>query len=133
MVTKFEYIREKCYERLNHDPKSKMIDFEAGILVGMEYRKENGRSIKELLAVMLDYQDYFRYGLCFWTNNLSEFGLITREESYRLRKYIDNNRPKWYSSFSAFVTAIYPSGYYWKEGDIKPRIEWIKKHIKLNQ
>jgi hypothetical protein len=24
------------------------------------------------------------------------------------------------------------SGYYWKEGDIKPRIKWIQKHIKLN-
>lgn len=88
------------------------------------------RTIKELLQTMLDNQDFFSIGLCAWASDLYYFNLITYEERIVLRSYIRDNRPSKYSSINAFIHK--DSDFYWFEGDISPRIKWIKKHIKLN-
>lgn len=90
------------------------------------------RTIKELLEVMLENQQYFKNGLCTWVAILRFEELITTSESYQLHKYIDDNRSFILSSFDAFNERIKKSGYYWTRGNIKPRIKWIQKHIKLN-
>lgn len=84
------------------------------------------RSIKELLQLMLDNQQRFDYGLCHWSDALYGNGIITGSEHTKLKRYIKNNRP--------FLTRIvrWYDMYWWKEGDITPRIKWIKKHIKKN-
>lgn len=88
---------------------------------------EQNRSIKELLQVMLDNQDSFITGLCHWVNKLYFIdGKISVWELYQLEIYIDKNKPMftWYSLTGK------SNAYWWKRGDIEPRIKWIKKHIK---
>ena len=88
------------------------------------------RNIKELLQVMLDNQNLFSEGLCIWNAELHWNCLITMEERNTLLDYIRNNRPSMFSSIDAFFHG--ESGYYWKCGDVRPRIKWLKKHIKKN-
>ena len=89
------------------------------------------RTIKELLQLMLDNEQLFiRYGLCAWSRDLYYNNIITIQEFARLANYIGNNRPSQFSSIGAFFH--YRDVYYWKKGDIKPRIKWLKKHIAKN-
>ena len=95
------------------------------------------RSIKELLEVMLDNKDFFRSGLCQWSSSLYARDVITSDELRILKEYIRSNRPPFYENFALFVHTIfernYPeSHYYWKDGEIKPRLKWIQKHIAKN-
>jgi hypothetical protein len=80
------------------------------------------RTVKELLRVMLKHQYLFKYGLCYWALSLWDNKLITTTELEKLKIYIDKNKP--------FKIKIFPwfGDYYWKKGDIKPRIKWINKH-----
>ena len=86
------------------------------------------RTIKELLELMLEHQKYFSTGLCYWAESLYWYNNISLNEYLHLLKYIRSNRPSKYSSLSAYKYRH--CGYYWQSGDIKPRIKWIKKHIK---
>ena len=85
------------------------------------------RSIKELLQLMLDNQQSFRTGLCHWVDYMYMDALITNSEKRTLSSYICEHPP--------FIHKIYRRhrGYYWKPGNIKPRIAWIKKHIEKNK
>ena len=78
------------------------------------------RTIKELLQLMLEHQELFTSGLCTWKFELWVKSLITFDEYLLLGVFVDANRPSKYSLLYA---------YYWKPGNIKPRIKWIKKHI----
>jgi hypothetical protein len=86
------------------------------------------RTTKELLEVMLEYQDFYDTGLCAWVNSLHLCKIISTEEGFHLKNYIRNNRPSKYSSFESFKQRNYL--YYWENGNLAPRIKWIKKHIK---
>ncbi|HSE99743.1 MAG TPA: hypothetical protein VLA48_02515 [Nitrososphaeraceae archaeon] len=92
------------------------------------------RNIKELLQLMLDNQYLFDNGLCRWRFNLrwSDFNnpIINQKESDLLETYIEKNRPHPLSSLNALLN--FTNTYYWKKSDIKPRIKWIEKHIRLN-
>jgi hypothetical protein len=85
--------------------------------------KERNLKIKKLLQLMLDNQDKFELGLCYWIINLYYKGKISYSESNLLSVYIIKNAP--------FLYKINPfkNGYYWKKGSITPRIKWLKKHI----
>jgi hypothetical protein len=86
------------------------------------------RSIKQLLQVMLANQDLFKTGLCNWAVQLEIWSIISEKEEIFLKQYIWKNRPSKWLSVDAFKRRN--DTYYWKYGDIKPRIKWIKKHIK---
>jgi len=88
------------------------------------------RPIKELLEITIENLQYFQDGLCAWFNTLFLHGLIKGEEYTILTRYMDDNIPSVYSSVDRFRHR--KSDYWWKKGDIKPRIKWIKKHIKRN-
>jgi hypothetical protein len=90
------------------------------------------RTIKELLELMLQHQDKFENGLCHWVYKLELYYLITADEYGLLIKYIKNNRPSLFSSLDAFKQWFYLEAFYWEDGKIEPRLEWINKHIKLN-
>ena len=81
------------------------------------------RTIKELLELLLENQHLFDSGLCIWAFELSTECQISIQEENMLYMYIKNNRP---------INLRYFKGYYWPIGNIKPRIEWIKEHIKKN-
>lgn len=87
------------------------------------------RSTKELLEVMLNNKKEFTAGLCLWASRLYHSDIITHEEYIELRLFIKANRPSKYSSIAAYKSRN--SGYYWEDGVIKYRVEWIKKHIKI--
>ena len=80
------------------------------------------RTIKELLQLMLKHQELFNSGLCYWVRDLFWDSKITEEERNILDMYIQKNRPK-------NLYWLIEDPYYWKLGNIKPRIKWIKKHI----
>ncbi len=86
------------------------------------------RSIKELLELMLDNQQLFTDGLCCWAITLRWQGKINNVEQLRLHFYIKDNPPL----LVYLRKIIMNGGYYWKPGDIAPRIKWINKHIKKN-
>ena len=86
------------------------------------------RSIKELLKVMLNKQELFKGGLCSWAAMLCWKKHINKKEYVLLNTYITDNRPSIFSSVDAFMHTT--NLFYWKKGNIVPRIKWIKKHIK---
>ena len=75
------------------------------------------RTEKELFELMLTRQDLFIAGLCNWIKNMYFKRLITIEEYGLIRNYIKKNEP------------LCGYNYWWKKGEIKPRIEWIKQQI----
>lgn len=93
------------------------------------------RTIKELLQVMLKRKDLFESGLCYWAAKLRRQGIISIQEEEALASYIGSNRPDYFSwtnfieNYSG-VSYGRPSLYFFPYGKIKPRIYWIKKHIK---
>lgn len=86
------------------------------------------RTIKELLELMLENQQYFKSGLYDWALDLYFEDIITPFERRRLTDYICSNKPTFFESPFYYIFGCY----YWKIGDIKPRLKWIEKHIKLN-
>jgi hypothetical protein len=82
------------------------------------------RSIKELLQLMLDNQNIFSLGLCYWATNMYGHKKISKEEYYLLSNYIRKNAP-----FSHKINIFKSSPFYWKAGAIAPRILWLKKQI----
>lgn len=87
------------------------------------------RTIKELLELMLENKHLFISGLCYWNYWILNNEKISGDEYCELRDYIEKNKPiTWYN------LVIHRNGsYWWKPGDINPRIKWIKKHIKINK
>ena len=90
------------------------------------------RNTKELLELLLENKHLFKTGLCSWTINLLTNQIISVEEREHLDRYIKKNRPCLFSSWSAFKERLDNSCYYWGIGIIKYRVDWVKKHIKLN-
>ncbi len=90
------------------------------------------RTIKELLQVMLDNQKYFVSGLCNLVDNICLKDLISMKEHRILLNYVKENKPSTFSSFERFKQEICAEAYWWKKGNINPRIKWLKKHIKQN-
>jgi hypothetical protein len=85
--------------------------------------KERNLKIKKLLQLMLDNQDCFDRGMCFWIDNLYSKGKISFSEFNLLSNYINKNPPFLY------IINPFKNGFYWKKGAIAPRILWLKKHI----
>ncbi len=86
------------------------------------------RTIKELLQLMLDNQRLFGSGLCYWSYQLYEANVITEDEEVILREYISDYPPIWF----IVRNTLFGSVFYWTKNNIKPRIKWLKKHIKKN-
>lgn len=82
------------------------------------------RNEKELLKLMLEHKDRFLSGLCLWVSEMYMNDIITYQEAVLLQNYINGNRPFWNRFFKGDIS------FWWKKGQIKPRIKWINKHIK---
>lgn len=82
---------------------------------------------RELLQIMLDNEQHFCYGLCYWAVNLYYHDILSEDEYHKLDSYILENLPRftWYKIFHQFE-----NGYCWKKDDIAPRIKWIKAQLK---
>lgn len=89
------------------------------------------RSDKELLNIFLNNTDKFQYGLCHWNQKLYVSSIINVSEFLYIEKMIDKNTHK----VIRFLNILFfwnknNISYYWKMGNIKPRIKWLKRHLK---
>lgn len=73
-------------------------------------------SIPEIIDIVLENQDLFETGLCRWISDLYLTDKLNWYEYLRLSDAIRCNKPG--SSTKA---------YWWKEGDIKPRLEFLEQ------
>ena len=76
------------------------------------------RTIKQLLELMLEHQELFGTGLCLCSSYLHLKDLISNTEKELLLEYIKENKPENAGNL-----------FYWEEGEIAPRIEWINTQI----
>ena len=100
------------------------------------------RSTKELLEVMKEHVWMFNplftvsppRGLCTLAVKLYLKNIITIKEFIHIEDYIRENKPSVLSDWDSLIHRITNpfSEYYWKEGEIEPRIKWIEKHIEKN-
>jgi hypothetical protein len=79
-------------------------------------------NINTLLCRMLYHQELFKKGMCGWISRMEEHNIISPEEREYLLRYIHKNKPP---------TELI-KGFFWEKGEIEPRIDWIKEHLKLN-
>lgn len=77
---------------------------------------------EELLNVFLQNQVYFKSGLCQWSETLFSNGKITYQELIYILSVIRERKP--------FIAKLLGKAYYWKIGEINPRIKFLKKHLK---
>jgi hypothetical protein len=96
----------------------------------MKQKLKTMRTTKELLELMLKHKDLFKTGLCFWALTLFARDVISKNEYDSLCEYITNNRPDYFSWTNYVKGYDKRGGYYFPSGEIKPRIYWIKTHIK---
>ncbi len=77
------------------------------------------RTIKELLVLLRDRFPNFQDGCLCWTiGSIARSGLISLEESFILRNYINTKRPPNAKLF------------WWPYGELAPRLEFLDKLIK---
>lgn len=92
------------------------------------------RPISQLLQLVLNNFNSNCSGLCINISNLYYNDIITWEENIKLKDYVRENRPK-YNFFSAKFNGVNPpeNMFFWEPFEVKPRIKWLKKHIKINK
>lgn len=73
-------------------------------------------SIPELIDITLENQYLFQTGLCSWVYNLYVYNILTFNEYNKFIKCIRENGED--KSRNVF---------WWKEGDIQPRIEFLEQ------
>jgi hypothetical protein len=88
------------------------------------------RTRKEILQLLLDNINLLQFGLCGLAWRLNNLRMISLEECLDIREYIKSQRPKKTYKQYNYIRLNYD--YYWKPGNAKPRIAWLKKHIELN-
>jgi hypothetical protein len=86
------------------------------------------RNIKELLIVLRDNEQSFKTGLCGLSWKLKISGGISFQENELLHKFIQENRPRWHSTYYSFYSE--PGGFFWKKGEWAPRKRWLDSKIK---
>lgn len=84
------------------------------------------RSTKELLTIVSQNMYRFRSGLCSIIGKLEWEGSISQDEYHHLKKYLKEHRP-----FNVYT--ITDDAYYWKKGELTPRMRWLKRHIRRNK
>jgi len=83
------------------------------------------KRLLEMLLIELEAGNMNK-DLCSTVRNMHVFhGLFTSQEEEDLRVYIKDNRPEPIGDENNY-------GWYWPPYLLEPRIEFIKKHIKLN-
>lgn len=92
--------------------------------------ESNPRDLKTLLELLLNNITNKSYnGLCHAVLSMWQLEhSISLEESIILKIFINSNRPKWYQRGYCFKQIS--DSYYWKTGDEKPRIKFLKHWIK---
>ena len=83
------------------------------------------RTIKELLQVLLDNEDYFTSGLCALKARLVTRGIINHDEEIDIRIFLNKNLPK--KKYSQWKNG--PLLFSFQSGEWPPRKEWLEQEI----
>lgn len=95
--------------------------------------KTKASRIVYLLEVLKENENAFTTGLCSWIFQLHYTKVISSADLELLMTYVINNGPISTHRLLCFVGLRQESrNFYWKRGDIEPRLKWIDKHIKKN-
>ena len=91
----------------------------------------------EILEIGLEnFDEFFYTGLCGLFSVGTDFGL-TQEECDKIKRYIWMNPTDDFSTWKLNKNINIPNymgvGYWFLIGKREPRIEWLKKHIKLTK
>lgn len=79
------------------------------------------KTIKEILELVLkEFKSYPRSGLCAVASYLCEFNKISQEERDLFEDYLK------------VTEKVNIRRYVWPINELKPRINWLETHIKLN-
>lgn len=90
---------------------------------------EDNRDLKTLLELLLEEVESNLYsGMCALRHTLINKDIITYSEGNILWSFLFYNRPKWDQYGYSFRQRN--SSYWWKYGDKKPRIKFLKHWIK---
>jgi len=95
------------------------------------------RNIETLLRITLSRvivkadKNRFSHGLCNTINDLNSNAIIDNDEAERLLQYLTVNKPLRYHirKLSKYYDI---KAYYWKKGNVTPRMRWLNKHIRIN-
>lgn len=90
------------------------------------------RPLHELLKLLLEHlptylDDGLCKGLCSVIDRLRIYEIITLDEYFALRNYTMSHA-SYYRK-----TMLITGGFFWINSLLKPRIAWLKRHIKLTQ
>jgi hypothetical protein len=90
------------------------------------------RTIKELLTILKENIEKHGVdtGLCYENCVLYNKGLISFEERTIIKNWIHKHKPLPIINQKSWCH-YQKTNYYWPEGQSKPRIEFLNKHIKL--
>jgi len=82
------------------------------------------RTTKKLLEILYDnYETHpISNSMCMQCIRMQITNKITFDENQRLKEYIEKHKP--------FFSKFRKDAYYWNPRKRKPRIRWLKKHIK---
>lgn len=93
------------------------------------------RSTKDLLILLVAYRPLFVgancSGLCSLLHKMENYKIISLNERYSIRSYIQKNMP----TMMVEVTGAgkRESMYGWEPKEWMPRYEWLNEHIKIQR
>jgi len=96
------------------------------------FTTNNLLDIKAVFEELLENKGCFENGLCYWIHTVKYRNSVCKDYNkyYVAENFVLQNRPK---SFLRTLKRRFFGGssYFWTKDKIKPRIKFIKKHIKL--
>ena len=97
-----------------------------------ESRNIETRTLKELLQVMIDnercYIDSQCNGLCWYICVLNLHGVMSIDEHFLLKEYIETHRPEILTRH--YSLWCHNSLFYWPKKKWAPRLKWLRTQIK---
>lgn len=79
---------------------------------------------KELYEKIIKHSYYFQTGLCQWIDTLKYIGYIDHCEHSFLKTIINEKKES---------LGLHKSEYFWFQGDIKPRLDFLKEKLLNNE
>jgi hypothetical protein len=82
---------------------------------------------------MLENEDMLETGMCQWSRDLYQTGIISRKEFRLFTEYLHDNDPNSSHGLYYYDPGA-PGRYYYKSGDLEPRKLWLNEQLlKLNK
>ncbi len=95
-----------------------------------KYNTNDLIELRKCFIILRENQHLFNGGLCNWIGNCNAIGIMSSRDRQLIEDYVYYNKPlTLFTILHTFTKRIY--FFYWEKDDIKPRLKYINKHIKL--